>query len=198
MMQTKNLWGECQHCGGAMEFAADAVGTTAECPHCGQSTELMLALPPETESPVRTKAIIFVVVAVLILGGGLVGTVLVLKRAERLTAQQREAAANAPAKGPPPAADPLAQLGFSVSPVTLEKGQSDSLVHAVGKIRNTTNRQHFGVRVELELLDATGSKVGNATDYQATLEPQAEWRFHALVVEKKATSARIVAIKEDK
>jgi len=198
MMPTKNLRGECQHCGGALEFPAEATGTTAECPHCGQLTELLLALPPETGSPLRTKAIIFAVIAVVILLAGVGGTMLALKRAQRMSARQQEALAQATAQTPPKPPDPFAAIGFRASPVTLAKGEGSSIVYALGTIENLANRQRFGVRVELELLDAAGNKVGNATDYRPTLELKEEWRFRALVVEKKAASARIVAIKEDK
>ena len=193
---TKDLRGECQQCGGAFNFPAESTGMTADCPHCGQPTELLLALPPDTKSPASTKAILYTVLALLIMIGGLIGTVMALKRAERLTARQREAAVKTAAQNPPPPADPFASLGFSVSPVTLEKGQSGSLIHATGKIRNTTSRQRFGVRVELELLDATGYKVGEAKDYQTVIEPGAEWQFHALVVEKKAVVAKVLVINE--
>ena len=193
---SKDLRGECQQCGGAFNFPAESTGMTADCPHCGQPTELLLALPPDAKSPASTKAILYTVVALVILIGGLVGTVMALKRAERLTARQREAAIKAAPQNPPPLADPFAPLGFNASLVTLEKDQSGDLVHAVGKIHNTMNRQRFGVRVELELLDATSYKVGDAKDYQAVLEPNAEWQFHALVVEKKATVVRVISIKE--
>jgi hypothetical protein len=198
MMQTKKLRGECQNCGGAMEFPAEATGTTAECPHCGQATELMLALPPEAGSPMRAKAITFTVIAIVILLGGLGGTVLALKRAQRISTRQQQAVSPAGERTASKLADPFAATGFRVSPVTLDKGKGSSVVYAVGTIGNLANHQRFGVRVELELLDAAGNKVGNATDYRATLEPKEEWRFRALVVEKNAVSARIATVKEDK
>ncbi len=196
MIKIKNLKGECQRCGGAIEFRAENVGMTAECPHCGQPTELLLAVPPETKSPAQTKAIIYTAIAVVILVGGLIGAVVALKRAERLSARQKATLAPANAQTSPKPADPFAQAGFSVSPVTLETSPSGSIVHAVGKVHNLTNRQRFGVRVELELLDSTGRKVGEAKDYQSILEPNAEWQFRALVVEKRAVAAKVLVIKE--
>ena len=193
---TKDLRGECQQCGGPFNFPAESTGLRADCPHCGQPTELMPALPPETKSPASTKAILYTVLALVILGGGLIAAVLMLKRAERLTARQREAVAAATPQTSATPADPLARLGFNVSLVTLEKSQSGSVIHAVAKIRNLTDRQRFGVNVELELLDAGGEKVGAAKDYQAVLDPNAEWQFHALVLEKKAVAARVLAITE--
>jgi hypothetical protein len=198
MMKIKSLKGECQHCGGAIEFRAETAGMTADCPHCGQPTELLLAVPPEAESPAQTKAIIFTIIAVMILVGGLIGTVMALKRAERLSARQRanQTQANATASAPP--ANPFAPLGFSVSPVTLETNQSGSIVHAVGKVHNLTSRQRFGVRIELELLNRSGRKVGDAKDYQSIIEPNAEWQFRALVVEKQTTVARVVLLNENR
>jgi hypothetical protein len=196
MMQTKNLRGECQHCGGVMEFPAEAVGTTAACPHCGQPTELVLALPPEAASPFRAKAILFTVVAVVILLGGLGGTVLALKRAQRLSNQPTPTGKSLATQAVEPD-NSFAAQGFRASIVKLEQVQGGSLVYAVGTIANLTNRQRFGVRVELDVLDADGNKMSTATDYQATMEPGSEWRFRAMVY-KKAASARVANIKEDK
>jgi len=196
MLKIKNLRGECQHCGGAIEFRAETAGMTADCPHCGQPTELLLAVPPEAESPTQTKAIIFSTIAVVILVGGLLITVVALKRAERLSARQKEALAKASAQTATPPVNSFAQVEFSVSPVTLETNESGSIVHAVGKLHNLANRTRFGVSVELELRDSTGSKVGEAKDYQSILEPNAEWQFRALVVDKKGVSAKVLAIKE--
>ena len=197
-MKIKNLKGECQHCGGAIEFRAETAGMTADCPHCGQATELLLAVPPEAESPAQTKAIIFTVIAVVILVGGLIGTVMALKRAERLSARQKASQAQAGAAASVQPANPFTLLGFSVSPVTLETNQSGSIMHAVGKVHNLTSRQRFGVRIELELLDRSGTKLGAAKDYQSIIEPNAEWQFRALVVEKQTTAARVVLLTENR
>ncbi len=196
MIKIKNLNGECQQCGGAIEFRAETTGMTADCPHCGQPTELRLAGPPESAAPEQTKAIIYTMLALAILVGGLVVTLVVLKRAERLSDRHREALAqtNAPASFPP--ANPFAPSGFRASPVVLANSESGGVIYAVGKVYNLTSRQRFGVAVELELLDGHGDKVGDAKDYQALLEPNAEWQFRALVVAKNAVAAKVVAIRE--
>lgn len=199
MSQTKKLRGECQHCGQLIEFEAEAVGTTADCPYCGQPTELMLALPADAGSPTRTKAIIFTIAVLVIVIGGGAGIMLALKRAQRIAAQKKESAATAaPAQTLAKPSDPFAPLGFRTSAPTLEKVDGTSLVYAQGTITNLTNRQRFSVRVELDLLDANGNKLGSATDYCATMEPNSEWRFRAQVLEKKAVSVKIATIKEDK
>lgn len=80
---TKHLKGECRACGAQFEFAAEAVGTIADCPHCGAPTELMLA-PPPWQPAVPIKTVVYAVIAVLILIGGLVASIIALKRAERM------------------------------------------------------------------------------------------------------------------
>jgi len=102
---TKLLNGQCGVCGGQIEFPAEAVGTTAECPHCGKPTELLLALPPQ-ERTVPLKTLIYTALAILILVGGLVATIIALKRAERMTGRGSAtpiAAPEPPAAPTPPA-----------------------------------------------------------------------------------------------
>lgn len=190
-MNTKNIQGECQHCGGHFEFPAEAAGVVGECPHCGQQTECLLATPPEESSPIRGKVTVFAVIAALILVGGWIGIQMALKRAERLAEK----------KSPPPVAEPanpFAADNFRASTVTLESTSGSKLVHAHGTVVNLANRQRFGVKVELELLDASGKPIGKASDYTGVVEANAEWKFRAPVIATKAASAKIVSIKETK
>jgi hypothetical protein len=197
-MASKYLKGECQQCGGHIEFPAEAAGTATECPHCGKPTELLL-VAPKMESAVPTRAIVYAVIATVILVGGLIGTQLALKRARRLVEQNNVTSPRPTAKQTArtaPAGD-AAGKGFKVSSITIEKTPGSSLVYAVGTVRNETNRRRFGVKVEFDILDETGQNVGSAKDYQPALEPKAEWRFRALVVGSKAASAKLASITED-
>jgi hypothetical protein len=76
------------------------------------------------------------------------------------------------------------------------QGQGSSIIYVTGAISNTTTRQRFGVKVELELLDAAGEKVGVTSDYQKVMEAGASWNYRALVVEKKAVTAKVAAVNE--
>jgi hypothetical protein len=82
-------------------------------------------------------------------------------------------------------------------PINLEKASDGNLVYAVGKLRNTSDHQRFGVKVELDVFNATGQKVGTATDYAQSIDPGKEWRFKALIIDRNATSAKLAAITED-
>jgi hypothetical protein len=197
MSRTRLLNGNCQHCGGFIEFPAESVGLAADCPHCGQTTELLLAAPPQ-ERTVPVKTMVYTGIAVLILVGGLVGAMIAVNRLQR-TAEQRKAAANADdaqKAASPESAQLFAQAGFQISAVTLEKSPDSPRVFAVGTIRNETDRPRLGVKVEIELLDVAGKGIGVATARRQTLEPGAEWRFKAPVSRERAASARVVSIKE--
>lgn len=197
MTTTKDIRGECQQCGGQFDFPAEQAGLTANCPHCGQPTELLLATPPETESPVKTKAIVFIVIAVVIGVAGVIGAQLAIKRAKRMVGPATEPA-TANAQVPAKPEGPFAAQKFEVSDVTLEGTPGSKLVYARGTIKNTASSQRFGVKVELDLLDASGQRVGRVTDYVGVIDPNKVWKFRAMVVEAKATSAKIAAIKETK
>jgi hypothetical protein len=208
MNRPKYLKGECQHCRGNLEFPVELIGTTTSCPHCQQETELMLPRPPE-EPAFSRKALVLTLAAIFIMIGALVATMLGLRHYQKLLANKR-AVANAqspPMTAPailqsnaPPAAVPEAgtvQSDFQISPVTLEKAPGTSLVYAVGTVKNLRDKQRFGVKVELDLLDASGQKVGSAHDYQQVLEPNGEWRFKAMLIEdKKASTAVLASITE--
>ncbi len=178
---------------------------TIDCPHCGKPTELLLAAPPE-EPSVPHKTIVWTLVAVLVLALGLAAALAALNRAQKWATRQkqptpiRDAAArsvDAEKAVVPQPMNPLAGAGFDVSAIALEKTPGSSLVYAIGTVNNLTDRQRFGVKVELDLLDDSGQKVGTATDYQQVLEPKGEWHFKALVVDSKAATAKLASVKED-
>ena len=200
MSQTKYLKGDCSHCGGRIEYPAELIGIAVDCPHCGQSTDLTLATPPHSSTIPRT-VIVWTIIAVLVLGGGLAGAIAALHRAQRLATarqQEREAATAAASNSALPAANVAApQKDFLISPVLFEKTPGTSLIHAVGSVTNLASKQRFGVKLELDLLDQSGRKIGIARDYQPVIEAGGQWRFHAPVIDSKAASAVVSSIKED-
>jgi hypothetical protein len=206
MSRTRTLKGHCSHCDGLLEFPAESTGMTVDCPLCGQATELLLARPAE-EPTIPRATLVWTAIAVLVLVGGLIAVVVAQKLTQRLVQQRKAASAAQPSGAIPPALatnpntpsaqDLAASKSFRLSPIELEKVAGSSLVYAVGTVTNATDRQRFGVKVELDLLDSAGKKIGATSDYQGVIEPKAEWRFRALVVDPKlATSARLADIKE--
>jgi hypothetical protein len=99
---------------------------------------------------------------------------------------------------PAAAKGPKATGDLKSGDVILEQSKGgSSLVYAVGTIANNSDHQRFGVKVEVDILDKAGKKIGKATDYIQVIEPRDKWRFHALVLEDKAASAKIASIKEE-
>jgi hypothetical protein len=203
MNKTVYFKGECQHCREHIEFPAEAAGTTAECPHCGATTELLLPPPPPEPPFLPVKTIVFTLLAILILIGGLVGAMIVLKRAKTVVQRNHERiiaySTNSQAATPPqPVPNVLADAGFRATPVEFQKTAGSSLIYATGDLINLKPQQRFGVKVELNLLDAAGKPVGMASDYQQVIETNGTWRFKALVVNSKAARATITNITEEK
>jgi hypothetical protein len=199
----KYLKGECSHCGGHIEFPADAAGMSTDCPHCGKPTELLLATAPEVPS-ISSKTIVWTIVAVLILALGGIGLWAAFNMAQKRLAARTPPRPVAPVfptnAAPPEPEDPATKAGFRASPITLEKEKTpgSSLVYAVGTITNPSAKRRFGIRVELDLFNAADRKIGTAKDYQQVIEPNGEWHFRAMVVASKDTaSARLASIKED-
>jgi hypothetical protein len=87
--------------------------------------------------------------------------------------------------------------GLQAFRVAIEKAKSSRLIYATGAIRNQSARQRFGVKVELDLFDESGAKLGSATDYVQVIEPHKEWKFRAMVTEPKVTKAKVAAITEE-
>ena len=204
MNRTKYLKGACQHCGGHLEFLADHIGMVVSCPHCGQETELMLLAPPEQPTLTR-RALVWTGIAVIVLGLWLCAALFALKRAQTWAERKKQQTMAAPAPvGEPIASQPSEILtnspatdGLSASNITIEKTPGSSLVYAVGTVKNVSDRQRFGVKVEIDLRNAAGQQVGTASDYRQVLAPGAQWDFKALVVDSKAVSAKISSIRED-
>ncbi len=103
-----------------------------------------------------------------------------------------------PAVTPPKTPKLLTDLKITQVALDQPKGTKGSrLVYVTGILKNDSDHQRFGVRVELDLLDAAGAKVGTATDYRQMLDPRATWQFRAIVTDRRATAAKFVAVKED-
>jgi len=178
---------------------------TVDCPHCRWKTKLAApeAPPPvEPAKETRSKAgWVTAVAAFLLLTGG--GAFFYWHRQKGQTLRPSQAQLASATKSP--AALKSLDVGsttfstndLAVGSITLERATNSTLIYAVGRIKNESERQRFGVRVELDLFNEAGEKIGTASDYLAILEPKREWPFKALVLEKKAVSASFASIKED-
>ena len=205
MSETKYLKCPCASCGGHIEFPADAIGSTVPCPHCGWQTELTLETP--TVQSARSSGLSkWIIAGVLILFLGVMGIISVLLVAPKLLKKVRAGSPSARSVSRPartntltvasPAAPANRTNDFSFSKVIVEKTPGNTLIYAKGTLKNETDKQRFGVTVEIELLDPSRAKIGTAKDYVDLIEPRAEWKVRASVLQKNAASARVANVKE--
>jgi len=197
----------CRHCAGHIEFPSSGVGETILCPHCGCQTILHAPLGPASDhaaanpqAPPRRKLFTIIIgVALLAAAGGVAAWCFLANRSAPPPAPGN----TLPAKAAPSAPEPVVPVpppdlwhGLFAGPVTLEKAENGDLVYAVGVLSNQSGRQRFGIKVQLDLLDEQGEKVGSAGDYVASILPGKEWKFKALVLERKTARAELVNVAE--
>ena len=212
MAETKYLKCACEKCGGRIEFPVEAVGTAADCPHCGQRTELVVETEPAPDFAGNWRRWLLVVVGICCLGLiTLEGVLYYAKHKVKTISAAPTKSGNSETGASPPQplpADtqgtveavpkpPKALSDLKVGEIQLQKTKDSSLVYAVGTLKNESDFQRFGVKIELDLLDGRDVKVGTAQDYIQVLEPRREWQFHALVITPKAVRAVVASIKEE-
>jgi hypothetical protein len=174
-------------------------GMKIDCPHCHFATLLPAAAPAAPAVAPRRSPLPQVLAIVIVLGAAGYGL------------WHSRAQPPPPAPLPPqPVLRPTVTAsnaatalvvnqwhGMEAGSVTLEKATQGNLVYAVGKVHNTTAQQKFGVKVQVDLFDGQGVKIGSANDYAASLDAGKDWHFRALVVDHGAVKARIADITED-
>jgi hypothetical protein len=198
----------CAHCGGHIEAPAEGAGVWVPCPHCGQKTQLVApppklnldaSAPPPKGSSRRWPLIIGLICLVC---GAFVfaGVAFFLQASKRhrvfVTAPPIVQPVAKTAK-PHVKAQPDLWNGLKPGPITIEKPSKGRLMYAVGAVRNDSDKQRFGVKVTLDILDENDEKVGVATDYTQFIDAHKEWTFRALVTASKAKTAKVTAITEN-
>ena len=210
MNGTDYVKGVCRHCGGHLEFPADAAGEHIDCPHCGQKTVLEVSIPARPGRRLPGVVIALGIAACwAIVAIGLLVIFHHPKKAASPTAANKPAAQAisptnpSPSPAPTPVTTPAPHLDeetnhdFALSAIKLDRTKGSSLVYVTGKIRNLTDRQRFGVKVQFKLYDTNDVLIGKCTDYQSSLDPHGAWRFKALVMESKVATAAFDSVQED-
>lgn len=183
------------------------------CPHCGEKTQLgnpsqeLAASHSESVAAARksSKRLIWIIVGIIALCA--IAAVLFYLRQE---AQRRiqelspefnqlksPPASRPAAPAPKPKSEPDLWNGLKPGAVTIEKPSKGRLIYAVGTIRNDSDKQRYGVKVTLDVLDSNGEKIGSALDQTQFIDAHKEWNFRALVTSSKAKTAKVTSITED-
>ncbi len=171
----------CDSCGGEIQLPCNETETVVTCPHC---TADVIVAPPQKSN----RKVLWLTIGILSAFTVTASLVLVFRKTQRPPP---------PLKSAPAATKPPTTFhDFEVSDVKLSRESNSTVVYAVATIKNQLDRQRFGVRVHVELLDGSGEKVGTASDYIAAISPKGEWQFRALVVENATVTARVLDITE--
>ena len=198
MSEVGDLKCSCQHCGGNIEYPPEAAGMALPCPHCGLTTGLLPQEPEVMPTPVQStaagnrKAWLILMALLFLVAVAAGGGWLVQKRDSKSSAIRGEPRTHTTPSRPPKSSNDL-----NVASIGLEKTGGSGLVYATGEVKNNSDYQRFGVKIELELVDSRGLKVGTATDYTPLIEPRGVWHFKALVLEPKTGSARLAGLTEE-
>lgn len=198
----------CKNCGNHIEFPATGEGQTVNCPHCSRPTRLVLD-ETNPKTPVRKSfnPATLAVITCLLVAGMAAGVYFWKHKGKPGIPAPSVKLAIAPATpAPPPATNTVTSPAtkpkksvddLKVSEVKLEKTKDSSLVYAVGTVKNDSDYQRFGVRIELELFNQNGKKLGTSQDYISILEPRRDWQFRALIPDSKAVTAKVATLKEE-
>jgi hypothetical protein len=196
--------GTCEYCDGHLEFMPEAVGQSITCPHCGKLI-ILKADGKRKKSGVGAGILVGIIIIVCLAGAGLAGWYFLNQKAlskpeaEKSPASTTNLTAKTHSPAPAPEPKPVATTNdFAILPYKLEKTAGSSLVYVTGAIRNLSDRQRFGVKIEFGLFDTNDLPAGSATDYQSVMEPRAVWSFHALALGSKTASVQLNSIAEDK
>jgi len=107
------------------------IGTNSRCPLCGKETELLLATPEPIEFALPPRIIVWTVIAVVILGAGLAGSLVALKQARSWVENRRPPATLPTAKAvSEPGQRVLFELnGIQVTALSVEKPRGGGMAY---------------------------------------------------------------------
>jgi hypothetical protein len=222
MEKTIYLKCACGNCGEIIGYLSTAVGQTVECPKCKEKSQLPDPSAPNPAEPAapEPKPVHKCGTCGAALDAGELTCGVCTGRRRKLTLVWGVASAlillslgslvlfllNRPAKKAPPATmmltQPQARTPKSINDLkagrfTLQPKRADTAALATGDVQNISGNVHLRVRVDLDLLDSKGVKIGSVSDVISVFNARSTWRFLATVANPNATSVRFASIKED-
>jgi len=187
----------CNQCGKLIEFPIRKAGTTVCCPYCGESTHLKRPTSERLPLYLGIGAGIIAVGAAIGFGLNFRHTSFPAVTSTNNSPPITNSVAAQPKILPVASPDEGPWHGLNPGDVSLQKIEGSHLVYAIGVVHNETDKQRFGVKIELDLINASGEKIGTAKDYVQYIEPKKDWHFRALVTETSAMNAKVASITEN-
>jgi hypothetical protein len=161
----------------------------------------MMLEKPKVESDVSRRMVVYCILAIAILGLGLVATTYALKRARSIAQGRNPAGATPPGASSPRTSGTqflLQTNDFFITKATIQKTAGEPLPLAVGVLSNGLSRPRLGVQITLEVLDVRGQQIGTTMDSIILVEPLGKWYFRAPLLQTNAASVRFARIHEEK
>ncbi|HZQ47803.1 MAG TPA: FxLYD domain-containing protein [Verrucomicrobiae bacterium] len=188
---------------GMLEIQGPSLPATKNCPVCGMEMKFLAADCFNCQSLQKQKLrriLSFAVASVAVLA--LLGVFWLVMRRSKPVESVTRTETNSVKMGTMILAQPQVKQPKSINDLkpgrfSLEQKRGSDTVMAVGDIQNASENLHLGLKVDVDLLDASGAKIGTVTDYSAQLGPRQTWHFVALVTNPKVTSVKFATIKED-
>ena len=86
---------------------------------------------------------------------------------------------------------------LKIGSFAVEKRRDSEIRTITGDIENTSENLHRNIRIQLELRDAQGLKLGSLDSFIAELGPRAIWHVLANTPNPRVASVKLAGIKED-
>ncbi len=107
-------------------------------------------------------------------------------------------------KGPLPRPNinaPISTNELNVISVALRESRQlgeATVLLAVGDVQNDSDRSHADLKLDLDLLDATGTKIDSLSVFMNNLVPHGDWHFSEIVTNARVKRLRVAGLTEKK
>lgn len=158
----------CTHCKGRIEFPVEMNGTTVECPHCNEKTTLGLPAPPAApDKPRRLRKRVLLSIVFAVVASA----VFLVSIGSRKSLAVRE--------------------------LKFDRATTNGAGAVTGIVENKSSRAQRNVRVEINLVNARGETLWQATHHTAEIPARGTWHFRALVLDTAVVTGKVARVRAD-
>jgi hypothetical protein len=184
------------------------------CPACGTEVNFWKIKCPVCEDRRKTIRMLVNVLACIPVAVLVVGLALLVRHIGKDLETVRANTAPQPVKPPPEIAkailpaphilieQPRSRLPKSTNDLRagtfmLERRRGSDLILAVGDIENASDHFHGQLKASVDVLDKSGVKIGEVSDFVTLLGPHQSWHFLSTVTETNAAGLKLARLTED-
>jgi RNA polymerase subunit RPABC4/transcription elongation factor Spt4 len=184
------------------------------CPDCGTEVNFWKIKCPVCEGRRKTIRTLVNVMACIPVAVLVFGLALLVRHIGKNLETVRAKTATQPAAPPPEVAKavpptphilieqprprlPKSRNDLQARMFRLERSREGDLVLAVGDIENISDNSHGQLKADVDVLDKSGVKIGEVSDFVTFLGPHQSWHFLATVTKTNANSLTLAGIHEE-